>query len=90
MEINKMKEFINKHKKEIITGIAVAPVCFISAAYAMKNEQREPIHISNTEARKKPYAATNEERKYANWLCYEKESNIYDAYNEYKIMKDFG
>lgn len=33
---------------------------------------------------------TEEERKYCNWMAYEKEASIYEAYEEFKSMEDFG
>lgn len=33
---------------------------------------------------------TEEERKYCNWMTYEKEASIYEAYEEFKSMEDFG
>lgn len=33
---------------------------------------------------------SEEERKYCNWMTYEKETSIYEAYEEFKSMEDFG
>ncbi len=87
------KEFTKKHGPEILLGLTVYASYASIGSWEPKEKDKvsyEPIPRKVEEPKQKKMKLTGESRKYADWMCYETESMIYDSYNEMKMMEDFG
>ena len=88
------KEFTKKHGPEILLGLAVCALP-LTSMYSWRPKEKEQVEHESVprqvEAVKQyKMKVTEEQRKYANWMTYEKEKAIYDAYSEFKSTEDFG
>lgn len=89
------RAFTKKHGPEIMVGLGVSLIPFAVTMRTWKPKDKAeyaevPKQVVEENEHRYKMKLSEESRKYANWIPYEKETSIYDAYNEFKSTEDFG
>ena len=94
MDTKSLIRFIKVHQKEIIAAINIAPagtvMGFIHDHGRMPTQAEIVLRESIKPVTRRRINLNQEAIKYADWMPYEKETKIFEAYDEYLQQEDFG